>query len=145
MPVNYSLRPARQSDYEFLFNLKKACLKKYISETWGWNEEFQRKHFSDNFEPNNSQIITLNEQDIGQLSLEDRGVDLYLAGIYVLPAFQGKGIGTAVLMDILLAAQMRQLTVSLQVLKVNPARKLYERLGFKLTRETETHYLMRYQ
>lgn len=145
MPVNYSLRPTTQSDYEFLYKLKKLCLKEYVAETWGWNEEVQRAYFAESFDPNDSQIITLNDQDIGQLLLEDRGVDLYLAGIYILPTFQGKGIGTAVLQDILLAAQDRRLPVRLQVLKVNPARKLYERLGFKLTGETETHYLMGYQ
>ena len=32
--------------------------------------------------------------------------------------------------------------VELQVLKVNPARRLYGRLGFQVTGETETHYLM---
>jgi len=34
-------------------------------------------------------------------------------------------------------------SVGLQVLKVNPARSLYERLGFLLTDETATYYLMR--
>jgi ribosomal protein S18 acetylase RimI-like enzyme len=32
--------------------------------------------------------------------------------------------------------------VTLQVLKVNPARRLYERLGFRVTGETPTHFLM---
>jgi hypothetical protein len=35
-----------------------------------------------------------------------------------------------------------QLPVKLRVLKVNPARRLYERLGFIHKGETPTHYLM---
>jgi len=31
----------------------------------------------------------------------------------------------------------------LQVLKVNPARKLHRRLGFMVVKETPTHYVMR--
>src|SRR5207248_4890163 len=34
-------------------------------------------------------------------------------------------------------------SVGLQVLKVNPARSLYKRLGFLTTGQTATHYLMR--
>lgn len=34
------------------------------------------------------------------------------------------------------------LPVRLRVLKVNPARRLYERLGFKVVEEADTHYLM---
>jgi ribosomal protein S18 acetylase RimI-like enzyme len=33
--------------------------------------------------------------------------------------------------------------IRLFVLKVNPARRLYERLGFQVLEETETHYVMR--
>jgi ribosomal protein S18 acetylase RimI-like enzyme len=33
--------------------------------------------------------------------------------------------------------------VALQVLKVNPARRLYERLGFSVTGENETLYFMK--
>ena len=34
---------------------------------------------------------------------------------------------------------------AITVLKVNPARRLYERLGFAIVGETETHYLMRWR
>ena len=35
--------------------------------------------------------------------------------------------------------------ITLRVLKVNPARGLYERLGFSVIRETETHYFCKGQ
>lgn len=43
------------------------------------------------------------------------------------------------------AASARGLPTRLQVLKVNPARSLYERLGFELVEETQTHYVMQFQ
>ncbi len=39
-------------------------------------------------------------------------------------------------------ADLRRLPVRLQVIKGNPARNLYERLGFTVTGETDTHLLM---
>lgn len=47
--------------------------------------------------------------------------------------------------DLLAEAAAAAIPVELQVLKVNPARSLYERLGFAVFDETETHHLMRAQ
>ena len=143
--MNYTLRPAEESDYEFVYQLKVVCLKDYVSATWGWDEDFQRSFFADHFEPNDIQIIQFESLDIGQLSVEDRVNCLFLAGVYLLPAFQGRGIGSAIINDVLSCARTRHLPVCLRVLKVNPARNLYERLGFELIRENETHYNMKYQ
>ena len=41
-------------------------------------------------------------------------------------------------------ADGRGIPVELQVIKVNPAWRLYERLGFVVIGETETHVLMRW-
>lgn len=46
--------------------------------------------------------------------------------------------------DIIREATVRQLPVTLDVLKVNPrAQVLYEQLGFVVNGETETHNLMK--
>ena len=63
--------------------------------------------------------------------------------IEILPEYQNRGVGSAVIRDVLAQAQAEGLPVGLQVLKVNPARRLYERLGFNVVGETATHYLMR--
>jgi hypothetical protein len=39
-------------------------------------------------------------------------------------------------------ARASHLPVSLRVLKVNPAQRLWRRLGFTVVGETETHWLM---
>jgi ribosomal protein S18 acetylase RimI-like enzyme len=60
----------------------------------------------------------------------------------VAPEHQGKGIGTRLISEVLQDAHSRGLAVRLRVLKVNPAQRLYERLGFAVVGETETHHLM---
>jgi ribosomal protein S18 acetylase RimI-like enzyme len=69
--------------------------------------------------------------------------EVILANIRVTPAQQGQGLGTAIIANILEEARQANLAVRLRVLKVNPARGLYERLGFRVVEETPTHYVMR--
>jgi ribosomal protein S18 acetylase RimI-like enzyme len=141
--MKYALRPATKDDYEFLYDLKVTCLKDYVAATWGWDEEYQQQRFTSFFDPANIQIIVVNGQDAGQLSVEDMGDELYIAGIYLSPKWQDQGLGTAIIGDLLASAKTLGKQVSLQVLKVNPARQLYERLGFSVFAETDTHFKMR--
>jgi ribosomal protein S18 acetylase RimI-like enzyme len=140
----YTLRQATDNDYDFLYILNSATLKDYVLQTWGkWDEEWQSARFRANFDPSEYQIIVVNGHDVGEIILVERETDLYIASVEILPECQGRGIGTAVIKDILAQADRAGLAVALQVLKVNPARRLYERLGFAVIGETETHYLMR--
>ncbi|MCR5066569.1 MAG: GNAT family N-acetyltransferase [Erysipelotrichaceae bacterium] len=57
--------------------------------------------------------------------------------------FRGKGIGTALMKEMLqLLRKQGYEKVSLSVQKVNRAVKMYERLGFKVIRESGEEYLM---
>ena len=49
--------------------------------------------------------------------------------IAIDPRYQGQGIGTEVLTELVTQADRRHLTTRLQVFDINPARRLYERLG----------------
>ncbi len=51
--------------------------------------------------------------------------------IAVLPAHVGRGIGTAVLQELLAAASQQYRVVALKVRQSSPAVRLYERLGFR--------------
>jgi ribosomal protein S18 acetylase RimI-like enzyme len=59
------------------------------------------------------------------------------------PAEQLRGIGTYLTRRLCDQADAANLPLELQVLKVNPAKRLYERLGSATIGETDTHYLMR--
>ena len=60
-------RSAIPEDLEFTYQLKKRTLKEYITETWGWDEEWQWKYHVENFNPEMVKIITENDKDIGCL------------------------------------------------------------------------------
>jgi ribosomal protein S18 acetylase RimI-like enzyme len=144
MPKQYSLRPVTEADYAFLWLLHQRTLKEYAIQTWGrWDDAVEEPRFRSRFDPAKLQIIVQGGRDIGLVSTGEKGDEMWLGRIQILPEKQGQGIGTAVIEDVLAIAQQRQRFLTLTVLKVNPARRLYERLGFRVTGETETHYAMR--
>lgn len=136
-------RPASASDYDFVYQLRRVTMQKYVQVIWGWDELAQQERFAISFNPGISQIIVVNSQDAGELALIEGEDVLYLKGIYILPAYQNRGVGTAVLHHLLAQARTRRQSVTLRVFKVNPARQLYERLGFTIVEESEPYYLMK--
>lgn len=70
---------------------------------------------------------------IGRLYVEERARSLHLIDISLLPERRGSGAGSALLADLVAQADSLGKPASLQVEKVNPARRLYERLGFRTT------------
>jgi ribosomal protein S18 acetylase RimI-like enzyme len=138
-----SFRKIERKDFEFLWLLHNAALKDYVKQTWGWDEERQRQLFRESFEIERAMIIVFEGKDTGLLDVTEKETETVLISIRLLPEFQNKGIGTKIIQDILEKSHGKNKPVRLQVLKINPAKKLYNRLGFKIFGETETHFLMR--
>lgn len=144
----YNMRPYIDNEYhnykEFVYQTKKDAYKKYVEEIWGpWNEDEQRRYYENfiNTYQNDAWIIQLNGRDIGfynGTTLEDGSYEI--GNICIIPEFQGQGIGTQVLKDIIELHKEQDLHI--QYFKQNPVGKLYERLGFIPTGETEFHYQM---
>ena len=141
--MTYTLRPAGEADVVFLWHLRVAAMKEYVARTWGWDEVFQRHYFREHLDLSRLEIIVVEDVSIGALSVEARAGVTFLANIEIVPEYQGQGIGSAIIRDRCDQARQKGEAVELQVLKVNPARRLYERLGFREVGETETHFRMR--
>jgi GNAT superfamily N-acetyltransferase len=141
--MTYSLRLATDSDYTFLYELHIATVRPYVEQTWGWDDTLQATMFGDGFALSKLQVIVVDGQDAGVLQTEQRPDEVFLANIEIAPAFQGHGLGGRIISDIITDAHVGGLPVTLRVLHVNPARRLYERLGFVEFDRTETHALMR--
>lgn len=139
------LRPARVTDSEFVFSVKKDALGPYIEAVWGWDETFQLDFHAKDFDLNTVTIIAEGNIEVGWFEVDRTGDEIQLPALYILSEHQGRGIGTAVLEGLMREARKQRRSISLQVLKANPrARALYERLGFAVTGESSTHHRMRY-
>jgi ribosomal protein S18 acetylase RimI-like enzyme len=141
-PLQIRLQPATWDDFDFLWALHQAAMHDYVDRTWCWDPAVQETHFAKSFDPAALQIIHADGVAAGYLSVKRQPESMHLAAIALEPGFQKRGIGTALLRTLMDEAAAGGLPVDLQVLKVNPARQLYERLGFRVYEETETHYRM---
>ena len=137
-------RPATLNDFEFVYQVKVDALKDYIRKTWGWDEDFQREFHQKDFTPENMKIIVDEGHDAGVLVVTEDDNQIRVNEIYLLRKFQRKGIGSSIISEIQAESEQKNKCIWLQVLRVNPATKLYKRMGFKIFGETETHYQMKY-
>ena len=142
MKITY--RPARPQDFDFLYQLHRDTMKVYVVETWGeWKEEWQLERFREGYAPSLLRVIQWEGQDVGVLQIQERAEEIFLVNLQVLPGFQNRGIGTRVIRELVEQSARQGKPVALQVLKVNlAARALYQRLGFGITGENATHYIL---
>jgi ribosomal protein S18 acetylase RimI-like enzyme len=78
--------------------------------------------------------------DKGFAYIDDQTPEL---GIALLPEYRGQGIGTALLQHLLEAAKHSYPAIALSVSPNNPARCLYERLGFETVDVRNSFPIMR--
>ncbi len=89
-------------------------------------------------------VVTAYGVDVGRLRVVRTPELVELAGLQLLPAHQGKGIGTRVIQDLMAEAAETDKGFGLAVEKDNPrARTLYERLGLTVVGEKGDEWVMR--
>jgi len=136
-------RPASKQDLEMIYRILRASLGPYIEQTWGKLDDLaQRKRFDEVTRVEDHSIVELQRRPIGCLCFGQSDVEFRLIRLLIRPEFQRLGLGTQILKEVLALADDRRLPVRLRVLRVNPARRLYERHGFLVVSEDETHYTM---
>lgn len=125
------LRPATDDDCDFCFALHRAAMGPYVEQIWGWDDAVQHHYHERNFQPARIQIIMVDSRDAGAISVEYRPTETYLSRIEIHPDYQGHGIGTRLIQDLIQDATRRGHPVTLDVLAINQrAHALYKRLGF---------------
>ncbi|MBK1686689.1 GNAT family N-acetyltransferase [Rubrivivax gelatinosus] len=90
-----------------------------------------------------STIVLLDGHPVGLLRVHRGSRDWAIQQVQLLPGYRRAGIGSRLIGEVLAEARAQGARVSLSVLKANPARSLYERLGFTVTAECENGYSMR--
>ena len=138
----YSLRPALPEDAEFACDVKLHGLRPHVEAFAPWHEERQRESFLAHYDHRTTRIIQRGGEDVGVLRVLDRGAQVHLAEIYLRPEARNVGLGSRVVRDVVGDAHARGRGVTLQLLRTNPVVRLYQRLGFRISGETHTHFLM---
>lgn len=137
--VAYSLRPSTEDDLAFVAALGRTIRAAEAERQAG---EAPPASIEGRFRPGRDWIVTSDDEQIGVLSLDRRSDAVIVRHIALLPEFRNRGIGSALIRGVLDFAVTVKLPVRLRLLKDNPARSLYERLGFAVTAEDDRRYEM---
>lgn len=141
-----TLRQATPDDSEFAYRAKRAAFKEYAEQVWGWREEEQRRLHGQRFQAGVFRVIEAAGIPVGILAVTMAPDCVQLHQLFLLPEYQGQGIGRQCMQHLMDEARLLQLPMRLRVLKVNPrARVFYERLGFACVGGQLTHDLMEWR
>jgi ribosomal protein S18 acetylase RimI-like enzyme len=102
----------------------------------------QRRHYREHYRNTSWDLILLDGHPVGRLYVARGSKELRIVDIALLPAYRRKGIGTRLLREICAEAEATHRTATIHVEIHNPARRLYERLGFRPVQDRGIHVLM---
>jgi GNAT superfamily N-acetyltransferase len=149
------LRSTQPRDEEFLFSVYASTRMDemaLVDWTPAQKEVFlqmqssaQLKHYRLNYPRAEYQIIEQNDVAVGRLIVDRSKNPILLMDIALLPEYQGKGIGTALIQDLMAEAARRSWSLCLHVETFNPAMQLYSRLGFVKSGEIGIYHEMIWQ
>ncbi|MBW3695387.1 N-acetyltransferase [Vibrio sp. T187] len=126
-------RDAQESDYEFLFHLKKAAEYDAIKAVFGWDEPTQWCIHQQEWQEERPTIIECDDQPIGSFLLQRFDTHLYFGRFFLLPDFHGQGVGSGILQNVIEQSETAQLDIKLCYLVGNRVGSLYQRYGFEVT------------
>jgi ribosomal protein S18 acetylase RimI-like enzyme len=148
-----SLRPVNAEDAALLYDIYASTRAEEMA-AWGWDEQQQElflrmqlrardQSYPLYYQGLDDRIILVNGQRAGRLILDRKAEEIRLVDISLLPKYRNAGVGTSLIRDLFAEADETNRAVRLQVEKTNDgARRLYERTGFFVTGENQTHTQM---
>jgi ribosomal protein S18 acetylase RimI-like enzyme len=148
-----TFRPIRDSDQDFLCALYASTRADELAPV-PWSAEEKRQFLQQQFSlqhrhyqqvyPDADYLLVLHAGDaIGRIYLARDRDALNLIDIALLPEWRGRGIGSALLAELIDEAEREYGVIELHVESNNPAKRLYERLGFALVENRGVYDLMR--
>jgi len=140
--MQIAFRPASSEDFQYCKRLYFAGMTKIIEELH-LNMAAQAVSFREQWALTQVRIITFDSSDVGWLQSKVQDDVLFVAQLFVDGPFQRKGIGTEVMHRLIGESTRLNQGVCLAVVKINPALRLYERLGFQITHEDDRKFYMK--
>jgi ribosomal protein S18 acetylase RimI-like enzyme len=106
---------------------KEAFLRQQFDaqDAW-WHENYAEASFD---------VILVDGEPAGRLYVHRGPSEIRIVDIALLPEHRGSGVGTRLLDDLLAEGDAGAKNVTIHVERMNPALRLYERLGFALAED----------
>jgi ribosomal protein S18 acetylase RimI-like enzyme len=141
MPIQITRRAASTEDVPFLMELRQRTMDAHLSAsgtTTSHDDHLARLMYRFDC----AEVLLHDGVPVGVLKVARDQMPWKLIQIQLVPELQGHGLGAELLAQVIAEADNANVAVALSVLKANPARFLYERLGFTVTGESEFEFDM---
>ncbi len=133
-------RPQNESDRNFLYTLFASTREQEMRMT-GWDNmqiksflqfqfNTQLNQYLNNYKNASFEIITIHGIDAGRLYVNELDHGIQIIDISLLPEYRGNGHGRKILNELITKGNRSRKTIFLSVIFNNPAKNLYQRLGF---------------
>lgn len=146
------LRPVSSADQEFLFQVyasTRADEMAIVPWTPEQKQAFvqmqynaQRQSYAMQFPEAEYSVIHKQAIPIGRLIVARSKEEMRLMDIALLPGYRNQGMGTQLIRELMAEAAASKKPLRLHVEFFNPARRLYERLGFRQIAEFGIYFEM---
>jgi ribosomal protein S18 acetylase RimI-like enzyme len=137
-----SLRPATDADVPFLLALREQTMTAHQLASGLQPTSLEREQRV-RYRYECAQIVEREGRAAGLFKVARDGLQWQLVQIQLAPELQGQGVGEALIRGLIAEARGAGASLRLNVLHQNPARHLYERLGFVVVNDGEHEYEMR--
>jgi len=126
-----------ESDFDALVAMRIAAMRESLERVGRFDPDRARERLRQTFTPAHTRMIYANGERVGFYALRPISDWVSLDHLYVMPAFQRRGIGTEVVRMILAEADRQTLPVKVGALKESASNRFYQRHGFVCTGVSE--------
>jgi GNAT superfamily N-acetyltransferase len=140
MPISF--RQAVNQDFDYCKRLYFGEMEWIIKELH-LDRAAQEATFRQQWDLTQVRIRSLDGSDVGWIQTMTQDDELFVAQMFVDRPFQRRGVGTEVMKRLIGEAALINQTMRLNVVKINPAVWLYERLGFRVINEDDRKFYMK--
>jgi ribosomal protein S18 acetylase RimI-like enzyme len=150
--TDVTLRPAAPADRDLFAAVYASAREDELAGT-GWSEaeragflaqqfHAQTVHYESHYPGATLDVVLVGGEPAGRLFVHRREASIHVMEIGLLPEFRGRGVGSRLLRAVLDEAAARGVKATINVEPANPARRLYERLGFRVVAEAGFYLAM---
>ena len=151
MGADIILRPVRERDQAHLRRVYASTREEELAVV-GWDDRDKDAFLHQQFDAQDAQyraypnarldVIEVDGQPAGRLYVARGPDEIRIIDIALLPPYRNRGIGTALPRELVAEAAAAGKCLTVHVEKFNPARTLYQRLGFAEAADLGVYVLM---
>lgn len=142
-PRIHSYETTCEDDFESLLALRIAAMRPSLERIGRFDPDRARARLRAGFSPEHTRWIVVEGERVGFLTTRIDDNEMTLEHLYLRPDSQGRGIGSAVVGDVIREADILRCELTVEALRESAANEFYLRHGFAL--ESEDEFDLRYR